>query len=311
MPDFTIRTYGRLLNTLDNLGYSLVSVSKFTNTKGNSSVCLRHDVDRLPENSMKFARLLSDAGYIGTFYFRAGKESFDERIIGEIANLGHEIGYHYEDMDTASKNNKLVKNENELVKIALAYFIENITRLRRLAPVATICMHGSPMSKWDSRLLWKHYNYKEYGINIEPYFDINFDEVLYLTDTGRRWDGSSFAIRDKAIGVSLGRKAETSHVAGNVQNYDLYKDWVVKPLSGSLINMTVDGLSFQNTLRHSSTYGIIRSAEDRALTSRIMMTFHPQRWTDDPLFWARELVWQNVKNIGKYFILKTRNLVSG
>ena len=29
------------------------------------------------------------------------------------------------------------------------------------------------------------------------------------------------------------------------------------------------------------------------------MTFHPQRWTDNPLEWAKELVWQNFKNVIK------------
>jgi hypothetical protein len=37
------------------------------------------------------------------------------------------------------------------------------------------------------------------------------------------------------------------------------------------------------------------------------MTFHPQRWTDSALPWAKELVWQNVKNAGKYFLIKVRN----
>lgn len=31
----------------------------------------------------------------------------------------------------------------------------------------------------------------------EPYFDINFNEVLYLTDTGRRWNTSRGNVRDK------------------------------------------------------------------------------------------------------------------
>jgi hypothetical protein len=31
----------------------------------------------------------------------------------------------------------------------------------------------------------------------EPYYDIDFDKVLYLTDTGRRWDGYKVSVRDK------------------------------------------------------------------------------------------------------------------
>ncbi len=33
---------------------------------------------------------------------------------------------------------------------------------------------------------------------------------------------------------------------------------------------------------------------------------HPQRWTDKPLPWLKELVWQNVKNVPKYYLLKTK-----
>jgi len=67
-------------------------------------------------------------------------------------------------------------------------------------------MHGSPMSRWDSRLLWKYYDYKDFGITGEPYFDVDFDKVMYLTDTGRRWDGDFVSVRDKAQGSGLRAK---------------------------------------------------------------------------------------------------------
>ena len=58
-------------------------------------------------------------------------------------------------------------------------------------------MHGSPLSKFDNRKLWEKYDYKEYGIIGEPYFDVDFSGVLYFTDTVRRWDGFDFSVRDK------------------------------------------------------------------------------------------------------------------
>ena len=58
-------------------------------------------------------------------------------------------------------------------------------------------MHGSPMSKWDNRKLWEKYEYKELGIMGEPYFDIDFKKVLYLTDTGRMWNNENSSVRDK------------------------------------------------------------------------------------------------------------------
>ncbi len=56
-------------------------------------------------------------------------------------------------------------------------------------PVSTVCMHGSPLSRVSNLDLWKKYDYRGLGIIAEPYLDIDFDEVFYLTDTGRRWDG--------------------------------------------------------------------------------------------------------------------------
>ena len=78
-----------------------------------------------------------------------------------------------------------------------------------LSHVKTICMHGSPLSKWDNRDLWKKYDYRDFGIIAEPYFDVDFDEVFYLTDTGRRWDGDKVSVRDKVKGTDVrGRRSE-------------------------------------------------------------------------------------------------------
>jgi len=58
-------------------------------------------------------------------------------------------------------------------------------------------MHGSPMSSWDNRGLWKKYSYKEYGIIGEPYFDLNFNKIFYLTDASRAWNNENVSLRDK------------------------------------------------------------------------------------------------------------------
>ena len=57
-------------------------------------------------------------------------------------------------------------------------------------------MHGSPMSRWDNRELWKKYDYRDYGIIAEPYFDVDYSKVFYITDTGRSWNNESVSLRD-------------------------------------------------------------------------------------------------------------------
>jgi len=287
--DFTLSTYRTLIETLQQQGFSFLSLNEFISKSTERFIILRHDVDSLPANSLRFARIEAEIGIKGTYYFRIVPESFDEKIIKEIYSLGHEVGYHYEDFvfarqkakDKRQKEENEVEYERHLTEIAIESFAENLERLKKIVPVKTICMHGSPMSRWDSRLLWKYYDYRDFGIIGEPYFDVNFDEVLYLTDTGRCWDGDFFNVRDKAAGSRL--KAE-----GNPPPSAL-----CPPPSA-------------NFPEFHSTFDIIKAAEKRQLPDKIMMTFHPQRWTDKPVPWVRELVYQNIKNVAKYFLLRMR-----
>lgn len=70
-------------------------------------VILRHDVDLRAKNSLITAQIEHDLGIVGSYYFRIVKDSNNPNIIRKIAELGHEIGYHYETMDTASKSSPL------------------------------------------------------------------------------------------------------------------------------------------------------------------------------------------------------------
>ena len=161
---------------------------------------LRHDVDARKENSLQFAEIQFELGIKGSYYFRVVPESFDREVIRKIAGMGHEIGYHYETMDMISstfKVQRLKLEDDKLIDAAYEEFCRNLVMFRKIVPVETICMHGSPRSKYDNKMIWDKYNYKTLGIIGEPYFDIDFNKVGYLTDTGRKWNGDKVSIRDK------------------------------------------------------------------------------------------------------------------
>ena len=185
--DFTLDKYEQFLKAAIDVGYQLTSYQDYLNNNYEKVLILRHDVDKKPQNSLRTAQLQNQLGVKGTYYFRAVPESFDEEIIKKIAALGHEIGYHYEDL-TICKGN---------YEEAIQHFKKWLEKLRKFYPVKTICMHGSPLSKYDNRKLWEKFNYQDYDLIVEPYFDINFDEVFYITDTGRKWDGNKVSVRDK------------------------------------------------------------------------------------------------------------------
>ena len=98
MQDFTLIAYRKLLQELFTNGYSFQTLQDFIQEPENKTVILRHDVDRKPENALVIAEIEKEAGIKASYYFRIVKQSYDENIIRQIAEMGHEIGYHYENL---------------------------------------------------------------------------------------------------------------------------------------------------------------------------------------------------------------------
>jgi len=186
--DFTLEMYTSLLNEVKRGGYQFFNFEAFLRSEvlPPKSVILRHDVDRAPVNALRMAILEYSHGVSSSYYFRVGKQCLNDRVIKEIAEMSHEIGYHYEDLCLSGGDPEL----------AIRNFEANLGRLRKLYPVKTICMHGSPLSKWDNRLLWRQFDYRNFGIIGECYHDSDFNEISYLTDTGRKWNASAENVRD-------------------------------------------------------------------------------------------------------------------
>jgi len=199
MRDFSLVTYYDLLHAFGSSGYRIINFLDYVESiRPNKFVILRHDVDRNPKNALRMAKMERHLGIRASYYFRVIGISHHDAIVREIASMGHEIGYHYEDLTAA----------NGRVQCAIESFEKELSLFRELYPVKTICMHGSPLSRWDNRELWEYCDYRDFGIVGEPYFDIDFHEVLYLSDTGRRWDGKAVSIRDKvASGITHNLKS--------------------------------------------------------------------------------------------------------
>ena len=188
MMDFTHEAYRALLFSLKRRGYTFYTFEQFLSVPQNGRIIvLRHDIDKRPQNALKLARIEHRLGIKASYYIRAVKGTWDENIIRKIVALGHELSYHYEDLTIAKGNHEK----------AWEHFKINLAKIREFYSAKTICMHGSPLSKWDNRELWKKYDYREVGIVGEPYFDIDYSKVLYITDTGRGWNHTKVSVRDK------------------------------------------------------------------------------------------------------------------
>lgn len=243
--DFTLDKYRELLAAVKKHG-------RFT---------LRHDVDLYPERSLRTAEIEAEEGLTATYYFRTVPESYDENIIKQIVALGHTAGYHYECLTTCNGD----------MEAAYEDFCRNLEKLRKVAPITTACAHGSPRSPWNSQNLWKHHDIHTLGIDYEPMLDTDFSKTLYLTDTGRRWDGYKVSVRDKVP--------------------QFQEQW------------QREGLVFH------STADIIRALNNPNLPIHkysLLINTHPQRWMPFGTRWLLEASVQWWKNQAKRILVKFR-----
>ncbi len=266
MKDFTLQVYCKLLLALKQAGYSFYTFEEWCEGKAvGKYVILRHDVDRKPTNSLKFAQLENELGIRSSYYFRTERKIYNIGIIKQIAGLGHEIGYHYSDL-VDSKGN---------TQNAITVFQSNLALFREFVSIKTIAMHGSPTSEFDNRDLWKTYNYRDYGIIGEPYLDfISNEYVTYFTDTARMWDGDKYNVRDRST-VSSKQQAVSS------------KQQAV-------------------SAKIHSTFDFINWLSTNPTATSMMVTTHPQRWTDNKTEWYMELILQSLKNRLKQLLILIR-----
>ncbi len=207
--DFNLTLYSELLVAVKTHYPATTSfLSSFQAKPGDRFAILRHDVDKNPLNALKIARMEHTMGMHGTYYFRIHPIVFKPEIIREIAAMGHEIGYHYEDFTKSHGN----------AEKAIESFKHNLEEFRKIYPVKTICMDGRPLSKYNNLDLWKQYDYRDYGIVGEPFLDLDFSKVLYLTDTGRGWNMVKYSVRDKVNENFNYHNISTAQLISDIQN---------------------------------------------------------------------------------------------
>ena len=182
MRDFTLEKYRELCIAVKEKYTPTTVYEYFRKYRHKDWVAvLRHDVDRFPKMALNMAKVEYKLDVNSTYYFRY-PYTFNEQVIKEIIDMGHEIGYHYECLGKA-------KGDPEK---AIEIFREEIKAFEELGvKIKTICAHGQPLSKWLNTDLWKYYDFTKFGIIAEAFLSFeNENNVVYFSDTGRTWGGS-------------------------------------------------------------------------------------------------------------------------
>jgi len=187
MKDFSLNIYSELLIQIRKQGYAFQRVEDFARQPLDKVVVLRHDVDLRSYAALRLAKAEASLGVKSTYYFRVVKQSHNPKVIRQIVEMGHEIGYHYEDLAA----------QNGDYDAAIKAFEQSLVMFKQYYPIKTVCMHGSSGSPFDNRDLWNKFRLEDFGLIAEPYLSFDFNKVLYLSDTGRRWNGFKMSLRDK------------------------------------------------------------------------------------------------------------------
>jgi hypothetical protein len=192
MQDFTLSAYRVYVDAIRERYPSILRFDEyFASSPKPATFCLlKHDVDRRPFHALRMAILEREAGVRSTYYFRAKPHTFIPRVLQQIHSLGHEVGYHYESLSDARGD----------LAAAMELFADCLNQFRAVVPVRTVAFHGRPLSRHDNRVLIRHM--KQQGILEtmdllgDANEDINYTDILYISDTGRNWDSGKHKIRD-------------------------------------------------------------------------------------------------------------------
>lgn len=186
--NFTLKQYSDICRMAIDSGYHVLTIEKYIRDPNcyKNIIILRHDVDRKPINALKMAELEYGLGIFSTYYFRHVTNTYKPSIMQSIAGMGHEIGYHYETLSKSHGN----------YDDAILLFESELADFRIWIPVNTISMHGSPLSPFNNRDLWKKYDFKKFDLLGEAYLSIDYQELRYFTDTSRTWQHTRSNLRD-------------------------------------------------------------------------------------------------------------------
>lgn len=176
--DFTHTYYQKLLHTLQECGYNIITVEQYLRYSliddNDRIAILRHDIDRRLHKARVFADIEEKFNVKSTYYFRYYALNSPD-IIQYVFDKGHEVGYHYEVMSRA--NGDPVR--------AYSLFYDDLASFRTLTPINTVCMHGAPLSKFNNLSFWDYYMTDDFNLLGEAFLSIS--GVDYFSDTGRNW----------------------------------------------------------------------------------------------------------------------------
>lgn len=158
-------------------------------SKLNNYIVLKHDVETNVERAYKIAEIESRYGHRGSYYVQAYllEESANVKLLEKMQQMGHEISYHYDVLDSSKGN----------FSQAIAEFEKNLKIFESNGfNIVTVCQHGNPIIERNgyhsNRDFFRDAKVRQLYPEISDIM-VNFKEniptdYLYFSDAGRRFN---------------------------------------------------------------------------------------------------------------------------
>jgi hypothetical protein len=193
--DWTIERYRDLCVLIKDSGRVVLPVVDYlSNLSEGRKMVIRHDVDISAKKALSMAGVEHCFGFRTSYYFR--KRTFSPKIMYQVSQLGHEVGYHYEVLDRTRGDYSLGER----------IFKEDLEQFRSREDIKTVCMHGNPLTSSDNRDFWKRYRLSDFGLVGECYLSFDPNKIVYFTDTDRTWECTPYEFKDVMIGEDRSKR---------------------------------------------------------------------------------------------------------
>lgn len=271
---FTFASYKCLLEMIRRQGFEIFGIEELLIRRRENRplphkfVVIRHDVDYYPGRAVTMAAIEAAFGIQTTYYVR--RHFFESALepIRQIAAQGHQIGYHYEEIDTHQK-----APNQQVARDALGFFVGALLDLNNLGfPIKTICPHGNPLSDVDNR------------------------QVVHLLKDERNLDHLAFTFDRELVRQKISeRLVGDASIDITGADVDVYIPDTGRFNPRFNLKDHIDGCPTLGIRSLAHLEGILREAK----RNRIYMNMHPDRWSGDIGHWLFDFAFDWAKNVVK------------
>ncbi len=136
---FVVKNWKKICTNLADAGRVSVPLKERLEEKGSEGfLTLKHDVETNVPKAHRLAKIETELGHRGSYYVQAYLLEKEEnvKLLQEMQDMGHEITYHHDVMDSNKGN----------LEDALAEFEEKVKLFQDKGfSVISVCQHGNPV----------------------------------------------------------------------------------------------------------------------------------------------------------------------